>query len=131
MTTPTLHALADWRAAYAAGARPVDLLLPLLASLPADDPAWIHRCSAAFVSAQLDQLAGLDPSSLPLYGVPFAIKDNIDVAGLPTSAACSAFAFTPGCSATVVQRLMAAGAVLLGRTNLDQFATGLVGTRSP
>ncbi len=123
--------LADWRAAYAAGARPVDVLLPLLASLPADDPAWIHRCSAAFVSAQLDTLAGLDPSTLPLYGVPFAVKDNIDVAGLPTTAACPAFAHTASHTATVVQRLMAAGAVLLGKTNLDQFATGLVGTRSP
>ncbi|OYU99896.1 MAG: allophanate hydrolase, partial [Burkholderiales bacterium PBB5] len=130
MTTP-LHTLADWRAAYAAGAQPLDLLLPLAARLAADDPAWIHRASAEFVQAQCEQLAHLDRHSLPLWGVPFAVKDNIDVAGLPTTAACPAFAFTPSADATVVARLRAAGAVLLGKTNLDQFATGLVGTRSP
>ena len=68
---------------------------------------------------------------MPLCGVPFAVKDNIDVAGLPTTAACPAFAYTPAANATVVERLMAAGAILIGKTNLDQFATGLVGTRSP
>ena len=126
-----LLTLADWRAAYAAGATPADLLAPLLARRSADDPAWIHRCDAGFISAQLARLATLDAASAPLYGVPFAVKDNIDVAGLPTTAACPAFAFTPERSATVVLRLMAAGAVLVGKTNLDQFATGLVGTRSP
>lgn len=69
--------------------------------------------------------------ALPLFGVPFAVKDNIDKAGLPTTAACPAFAFMPDTSAAVVQRLEAAGAILVGKTNLDQFATGLVGTRSP
>ena len=123
--------LADWRAAYAAGARPADLLAPLLAQRAADDPAWIHRCSAAFIAAQLDRLAAPEARALPLYGVPFAVKDNIDVAGLPTTAACPAFAHTPERHATVVQRLLDAGAVLVGKTNLDQFATGLVGTRSP
>jgi allophanate hydrolase len=68
---------------------------------------------------------------LPLAGVPFAVKDNIDVAGLATTAACPAAAFTPARSATIVSRLEAAGAVLIGKTNLDQFATGLVGVRSP
>ena len=126
-----LLTLADWRTAYAAGARPAELLAPLLARRSADDPAWIHRCDAAFITAQLDRLAMLDPATAALYGVPFAVKDNIDVAGLPTTAACPAFAFRPERSATVVQRLMAAGAVLVGKTNLDQFATGLVGTRSP
>ena len=67
----------------------------------------------------------------PLYGVPFAVKDNIDVAGLPTTCACPEFAYTPGRSAAVVERLEAAGAIVVGKTNLDQFATGLVGTRSP
>ncbi|MEO8097021.1 MAG: allophanate hydrolase [Acidobacteriota bacterium] len=67
----------------------------------------------------------------PLYGVPFAIKDNIDLAGLPTTAGCPAYAYSPASSATVVQNLMDAGAIPIGKTNLDQFATGLVGTRSP
>jgi allophanate hydrolase len=68
---------------------------------------------------------------LPLYGLPFAVKDNIDVARLPTTAACPAFAYTPGAHAPVVARLIAAGALPIGKTNLDQFATGLVGVRSP
>ena len=68
---------------------------------------------------------------MPLFGVPFAVKDNIDVAGLPTTAACEPFAYTPDASAFAVQRLLDAGAILIGKTNLDQFATGLVGTRSP
>ncbi|MFT3730990.1 MAG: allophanate hydrolase [Hyphomicrobium sp.] len=67
----------------------------------------------------------------PLYGIPFAVKDNIDVAGMPTTCACPVFAYTPERSATVVERLEAAGAILIGKTNLDQFATGLNGTRSP
>jgi allophanate hydrolase len=129
--THALHTLADWRAAYADGATPLALLLPLAERLAGDDPAWIHRASAEFIAAQCQQLAGHDRASLPLYGVPFAVKDNIDVAGLPTTAACPAFAFTAPRDATVVARLRAAGAVLVGKTNLDQFATGLVGTRSP
>ncbi len=67
----------------------------------------------------------------PLYGIPFAVKDNIDVAGLPTTCACPEFAYVPQRSATVVERLEQAGAILIGKTNLDQFATGLNGTRSP
>src|SRR5204863_9999601 len=67
----------------------------------------------------------------PLYGVPFAVKDNIDVAGLPTTAACPALAYTAEASATVVEKLLAAGAFLVGKTNMDQLATGLVGVRSP
>ena len=70
-------------------------------------------------------------SDLPLAGMTFAVKDNIDVAGMPTTAGCPAYAYTPSSSATVVQRLLEAGAVLIGKTNMDQFATGLVGTRSP
>lgn len=68
---------------------------------------------------------------LPLFGVPFAVKDNIDVSGVPTTAACPAFAYTPTRSATAVARLLDAGAILVGKTNMDQFATGLVGTRTP
>ena len=78
----------------------------------------------------LREAALLDPA-LPLYGIPFAVKDNIDVAGMPTTAACPAFAHTPEESAFVVDRLRRAGALLIGKTNMDQFATGLVGTRTP
>ena len=70
-------------------------------------------------------------ADLPLYGVPVAIKDNIDVEGLPTTAACPAFAYTPAKDATCVARLRRAGAIVIGKTNLDQFATGLVGVRTP
>ena len=81
-------------------------------------------------AAKLDARRG-DIEQLPLYGVPFAVKDNIDVAGLLTTAACPGFAYTPEKSATVVQRLIDAGAIVIGKVNLDQFATGLVGVRSP
>lgn len=70
-------------------------------------------------------------AALPLAGLLVAVKDNVDVAGLPTTAACPAFAYTPDVTAAAVERLIAAGAIVLGKTNLDQFATGLVGTRSP
>jgi allophanate hydrolase len=103
-----------------------------------DDPAiWISGSNESAVRAragELDAAAAADPSTiarLPLFGIPFAVKDNIDVAGMPTTAGCPAFAYTPSETAPVVARLLAAGAVLLGKTNLDQFATGLVGTRSP
>ena len=69
--------------------------------------------------------------ALPLYGIPVAVKDNIDVAGLPTTAACPAFSYQPSQDSTAVARLRAAGAIVIGKTNLDQFATGLVGVRSP
>ena len=99
--------------------------------------AWICRVGPDALGTrarQLEKLLREDPRAIdrmPLYGVPFAVKDNIDVAGLPTTAACPAFAYVPERSATAVEKLEAAGAILLGKTNLDQFATGLVGTRSP
>jgi len=99
--------------------------------LHADNPIWISRCSEEALHARAAELSRMAPDSLPLYGVPFAIKDNIDLAGLPTTAACPDAAFLPGASAFVVQRLLDAGAIAVGKTNLDQFATGLVGTRSP
>jgi allophanate hydrolase len=103
-----------------------------------DDPAlWIARtCDTSLrqQAAKLDAAAAADPDlikRLPLFGIPFAVKDNIDVAGLPTTAACPAFAYSPSETAPVVRQVLSAGAVLVGKTNLDQFATGLVGTRSP
>ena len=130
--------IAQWQAAYFAGARPEALLAGHAAApdAPADN-AWILRVDGQALARQLDELARLlaaadgDLSRLPLYGVPYAVKDNIDVAGWPTTAACPAFAYTPDEDAGVVRRLRAAGAILIGKTNLDQFATGLVGTRSP
>ena len=95
------------------------------------DTAWITHADASFLQAQLAALKGHSPDTLPLYGIPFAIKDNIDVAGLPTTAACPAFTYQPLESAEVIKRLTAAGAIAVGKTNLDQFATGLVGMRSP
>lgn len=95
------------------------------------DPAWICVATEAQLETQLMRLAQQDPAACPLYGVPFAVKDNIDVAGWTTTAACPEFAYSARDNSRVVTALMAAGAVLLGKTNLDQFATGLVGTRSP
>lgn len=92
---------------------------------------WIHLLDEAALAPYLSALAGRTVDDLPLYGVPFAIKDNIDLAGIPTTAACPEFAYTPDEHAFVVARLIAAGAIPLGKANLDQFATGLVGTRSP
>jgi allophanate hydrolase len=92
---------------------------------------WISRLDADALRAHAKYLEDKDIAHLPLYGIPFAIKDNIDLAGLPTTAGCPEFAFTPDRHATVVQRLIDAGAIPIGKTNLDQFATGLNGTRSP
>src|SRR6187431_1752232 len=91
-----------------------------------DDAVWIWRPSLEQVLAALP-----DDPSLPLFGVPFAVKDNIDVAGWPTTAACPEFGYVAANDAAVVAKLRAAGAIPLGKTNMDQFATGLVGTRSP
>jgi allophanate hydrolase len=96
-----------------------------------DRHVWISRLAREQVLAYAKALDGKSPDSLPLYGVPFAIKDNIDLGGTPTTAGCPDYAYTPGASSFVVKRLIDAGAVPIGKTNLDQFATGLVGTRSP
>jgi allophanate hydrolase len=98
-----------------------------------------HNDPAIFISlrdesdalSEARALSAKDAAHLPLFGVPVAVKDNIDVAGLPTTAACPAFAYKPSRDATAVARLCAAGAIIIGKTNLDQFATGLVGVRSP
>jgi allophanate hydrolase len=112
---------------------PVDVAAEALRRIAAyRDPAvWISRVPDDDVMARAETLAKADPQTLPLFGIPFAVKDNIDCAGLPTTAACPAFAYTPARNAHVVERLLDAGAILMGKTNLDQFATGLVGTRSP
>ena len=91
------------------------------------DGVWITTVPAEEVRAR----AAAVPAGLPLAGLTFAVKDNIDVAGMPTTAACPDFAYVPERTAPVVQRLLDAGAVLVGKTNLDQFATGLTGARSP
>jgi len=102
----------------------------------ADNPIWIATVPEAEARARAESLQAMHathegPQRLALYGVPFAVKDNIDVAGLPTTAACPEYAYVPTRHASCVQRLLDAGAILIGKTNLDQFATGLVGTRSP
>jgi allophanate hydrolase len=96
----------------------------------AAEPAWIALVAWDAVKAALARLRGA-PADLPLYGIPFAIKDNIDLAGTPTTAACPAYSYVPARSAFVVERLVAAGAIPIGKTNMDQFATGLTGTRTP
>ena len=97
-----------------------------------NDPAiFINLRDEKAAVAEAEALVARDAATLPLYGVPIAVKDNIDVAGLPTTAACPAFAYSPSRDSTAVARLRAAGAIVVGKTNLDQFATGLVGVRSP
>jgi allophanate hydrolase len=126
-------------AAHRAGqATPVETLARTYARIRAhNDPAvFITLRDEADALAEAKgleamALAAKGATHLPLYGVPVAVKDNIDVAGMPTTAACPAFSYTPAHDATAVARLRAAGAIVIGKTNLDQFATGLVGVRSP
>jgi len=127
-------ALGSLRDAYASGAFSPRSLIPRLRQQALEQAgynAWITLLDESQLEPYLARLDAVPPGALPLYGVPFAIKDNIDLAGVPTTAACEAFAYVAEQSAPVVQALLAAGAVPLGKTNMDQFATGLVGTRSP
>ena len=129
----TLDALAR---AYAAGASPADVVREVLARIAArgDDHVWIAVRAAADLAAEAEATAARWPDPAcrpPLFGVPYAVKDNIDVAGLPTTAACPGYSYQPAGDAPLVARLRAAGAICVGKTNLDQFATGLSGTRSP
>jgi allophanate hydrolase len=111
---------------------PADMV-EVVHALIQDDPdnVWIHKLPLESLREYARKVEEKGMAALPLYGIPFAIKDNIDLAGVPTTAACPAFAYTPPRSATVVQRLIDAGAIPIGKANLDQFATGLNGTRSP
>jgi allophanate hydrolase len=124
------------RAAYAAGTLTcravIDDVLKRIAAA-GDDKVWISRVPDAALRKTADALDARRDAfdNLPLYGIPFGVKDNIDVEGLPTTAACPGFAYSPKTSATVVRQLVEAGAIVIGKTNLDQFATGLVGVRSP
>lgn len=118
---------------YLAGElRPIEVVKGILADI-GNDPnrVWIHRLPLDEIQRYVGALQDKDPADMPLYGIPFAIKDNIDLAGAPTTAGCPEFAYLPQQHAAVVQRLIAAGAIPIGKTNLDQFATGLNGTRSP
>lgn len=130
--------ISEWRQQYRDGAKPAALLTALRATLSTtNDPAWIAIIGSEALSARLAALdtmlqdVGGDMEQLSLFGIPFAAKDNIDVAGLDTTAGCPAFAYAPTRDATVIRRLIAAGAIVIGKANLDQFATGLVGVRSP
>jgi allophanate hydrolase len=122
--------LAALRQAYASGLSPVDVIEEAFRRLDAtDDPGiFIH---AARDAALAEAKALGDYDGRPLWGIPFVAKDNIDVAGMPTTAACPDFAYDATADAFVVGELCAAGAICLGKANLDQFATGLVGVRSP
>ncbi len=111
---------------------PTVLIETLWPKLESADPAiWIHRISKESLLERAAELDGQSLSELPLYGIPFAVKDNMDVAGCPTSAGCPDFSYQAKTDSYVVELLVSAGAILIGKTNMDQFATGLVGTRSP
>ena len=126
---PTISAL---HAAYASGLGPREVLAETYRRLAAiDDPGILLTLLPEAETFAAAALGPFDPTEKPLWGVPFAVKDNLDVAGLPTTAACPDFAFVPSETAPCVARLLAAGAILIGKTNLDQFATGLVGLRTP
>lgn len=129
---PTPFTLTDLQSAYAAGMSVFDVLRDVFARIAAvDDPGiFLHLADPSKLESEIAALGVYDPSR-PLWGVPFAVKDNIDVAGMPTTAACPAWSYMPKGDAFAVARLRAAGAIPIGKTNLDQFATGLVGTRTP
>jgi allophanate hydrolase len=127
--------LASLRARYQRGDAPAEVFREIVARIDAYDGkgVWIHRLSLEQILGFLENAANRqrEMGPLPLFGIPFAIKDNIDLAGVPTTAGCAQFAYTPDKSATAVHRLIQAGAIPVGKTNMDQFALGLVGTRSP
>jgi allophanate hydrolase len=120
------------RAAYTAGKKPTEIVDAIFDRIgDTVNPVWISLVPRDAVLARARQVEEIGREKQALYGIPFAVKDNIDVAGIPTTAGCPAYAYTPAESATVVRLLEEAGAIVIGKTNLDQFATGLVGVRSP
>ena len=126
-------ALSALRAAYDAGETPSSVLDRVYDRIEEAGlrPVWISLVPREAVMMRARDIESGDRSKMTLYGVPFAVKDNMDVAGMETTAGCPAYAYVPSETATVVKRLEAAGAILVGKTNMDQFATGLVGVRSP
>jgi len=125
----TINSLRD---AYAAGTRPADVVREIFTRLDAvgDPGIFIHLRDRDDLIAEAEALGDYDPAR-PLWGIPYAAKDNIDVAGIETTAGCPAYAYMPTDDAFVIAQLRAAGALMVGKTNLDQFATGLVGVRTP
>lgn len=124
--------LAEWKAGYANNTFQLEDLYALVEQFDRADPAWISIASKEQLTAQIDALKKIEnATTLALFGVPIAVKDNIDVAGFASTAAFKLFTDLKTQDAYVVQRLKQAGAIIVGKTNLDQFATGLVGTRSP
>ena len=126
-----LWTIQDWKNAYANQQIDIDGLIDYVKTIKNDDHAWIEIASSAQIQMQIEYLKTQNCDDLPLYGVPFAVKDNIDVAGFHTTAACKDAKYLANTDAFVIAKLKKAGAVVVGKTNLDQFATGLVGVRSP
>lgn len=124
-----MKTIRDYQKAYAEGREVEEVLRGVWEAIrdEEDDGIFISKMSWEGIQAQM---AGMKKDA-PLYGIPYAAKDNIDVAGMPTTAACPDFSYDPEESSTVVKLLQEAGAVCFGKTNLDQFATGLVGVRTP
>ncbi|HEY5879481.1 MAG TPA: allophanate hydrolase [Nakamurella sp.] len=129
---PTIDELSTaYRTAAGTPSDVVDAVLARIAER-GDDGTWINVAERGELLLRAKQLeVHPDPTSLPLYGIPFGVKDSIDVAGVPTTLACPDYAYVPETTAPVVERLLEAGAIYVGKTNLDQFATGLNGTRTP
>jgi allophanate hydrolase len=125
--------IASLHSSYAAGVAVRGVIETVFERIAAagDPGIFIHLADKASALADAERLGSFDPASKPLFGVPFAVKDNIDVGGMPTTAGCPAYAYMPHKDSTVVARLKSAGALVIGKTNLDQFATGLVGIRTP
>jgi allophanate hydrolase len=125
--------IASLHQAYATGLTPAEVVETIFERIAAaDDPGiFIHLADKARLMRQIAALGPFDIKAKPLWGIPFAVKDNIDVAGMPTTAGCPDYAYMPDKDATVVALLKRAGALVVGKTNLDQFATGLVGVRTP